>query len=199
MNKPERPVHGFGMKPGLRIGIDFDNTFCGGKQALREQVRRLPDGEIAWQRLQGYVYGKGIGGAEFVPGVERFLRRCRAAGCFVTVVSHKTEFGHFDPDRVNLRETARNWMMAQGLFTAEYGIAPENVYFEGTRSEKLARIERLGLSYFIDDLEEVLTDPAFPASVRRILFANTRQSAADGCVMCSNWQEIEELIFEHAG
>jgi hypothetical protein len=78
------------MASGLRIGIDFDNTiityddvfraaaeasgligpgFSGNKQAVRDAIRLLPDGELAWQRLQGQVYGKGIGGATMVAGV----------------------------------------------------------------------------------------------------------------------------------
>ena len=119
------------MASRLRIGIDFDNTiityddvfraaaeaggliapgFFGSKQAVRDAIRLLPDGELAWQRLQGQVYGKGIGGAAMVAGVTTFLRRCRAEDCAVVVVSHKTEYGHFDPDRVNLRKAALNWM-----------------------------------------------------------------------------------------
>ena len=109
------------------IGIDFDNTivtydevfcamakrcglidpaFVGSKQAVRDAIRLLPDGELAWQRLQGQVYSKGLADANMVRGFEAFLRRCRAEGCAVMIVSHKTEFGHYDPDRINLREAA---------------------------------------------------------------------------------------------
>ena len=35
---------------------------------MRDAIRLLPDGELAWQRLQGQVYGKGIGGATMVAG-----------------------------------------------------------------------------------------------------------------------------------
>jgi hypothetical protein len=177
----------------LRIGIDFDNTiisydevfraaakrcglldpaFSGRKQAVRDAIRLLPDGELVWQRLQGQVYGKGIAGAGTVAGVAAFLRRCRAEGCTVAVVSHKTEYGHFDPDRVNLRQAARDWMTARGLLDDEYGIPITNVFFEGTRAEKLARIAALSCTHFIDDLEEVLIDPAFPPTVRRILLSD---------------------------
>src|SRR4029453_7135915 len=66
---------------GMLLGIDFDNTlvtydqlfrvvalagglidpdFAGTKQEIRDRIRLLPDGELAWQRLQGFVYGKGI-------------------------------------------------------------------------------------------------------------------------------------------
>ena len=62
------------MEPKLRVGIDFDNTivtydevfcamarrsglidpaFVGGKQAVRDAIRLLPDGELAWQACRG--------------------------------------------------------------------------------------------------------------------------------------------------
>jgi len=140
----------------MRIGIDFDNTligyddvflaaarardllsarFTGNKQAVRDAIRLLPDGELAWQRLQGYVYGKGIGGAVMFEGVDGFLRQCRAAGHGVFIVSHKTEHGHYDPSRVNLREAALGWMEAQGFFAPDiYAIQRENVFFESSRA-----------------------------------------------------------------
>jgi hypothetical protein len=208
------------MAAGLRIGIDFDNTiiaydevFCamakscglvdpyfrGSKQAVRDAIRLLPEGELAWQRLQGQVYGKGIAGATMIAGVEAFLRRCRAERCPVVVVSHKTEYGHYDSDRVNLRNAALDWMMTQGLCKGEDAIPLENIYFESTRQEKLGRIAALGLTHFIDDLEEVLTDPGFPPNVKRILFAEEKQPAAAPYVSCSTWHEIEAYVFGGVG
>jgi len=200
----------------MRIGIDFDNTligyddvflaaarardllsarFTGNKQAVRDAIRLLPDGELAWQRLQGYVYGKGIGGAVMFEGVDGFLRRCRAAGHGVFVVSHKTEYGHHDPDRVNLREAALGWMEARGFFAPNiYAIPRENVFFETSRAEKLKRIAALKFTYFIDDLEEVLTDPSFPPGVNRVLFGTTGSSA--NLVICSSWQRIAKTVFD---
>ena len=208
------------MASGPRIGIDFDNTiitydevfratakrcgliepdFSGGKQAVRNSIRLLPDGELAWQRLQGQVYGKGIVGASIVTGVEAFLRRCRVEGCVVAVVSHKTEFGHYDPDRVNLRKSALDWMAARGLFEGDHAIPLENVYFESTRADKLARIAGLSCTHFIDDLEEVFTDPGFPPDVRQILFSDgERAPATMPYVVCPTWRDIEEQVFERA-
>jgi hypothetical protein len=208
------------MASRLRIGIDFDNTiityddvfraaaaaggliapgFFGNKQAVRDAIRLLPDGELAWQHLQGRVYGKGIGGAAMVPGVESFLRRCRAEGATVVVVSHKTEYGHFDPDRVNLRKAALDWMTGQGLLGGDHGIALADVYFESTRAEKLKRIATLLLTHFIDDLEEVLIDPNFPSNVERILFADGAQPASVSYISCSTWRDIERRVFGGAG
>ena len=207
------------MASSLRIGIDFDNTiisyddvfraaaaaggliaagFSGNKQAVRDAIRLLPDGELAWQRLQGQVYGKGIGGATVVAGVATFLRRCRAEGCAVIVVSHKTEYGHFDPDRVNLRKAALDWMAGQRLLGGDHGIAGTDVYFESTRADKLRRIAALSLTHFIDDLAEVLSDPEFPPNVERILFADAAQPASPSYISCSTWRDIERQVFSGA-
>jgi len=201
-----------------RIGIDFDNTivtydevfctmakrcglidpaFAGTKQAVRDAIRLLPDGELAWQRLQGQVYGKGIADAKMIDGFEAFLRRCRAEGCATLIVSHKTEYGHYDPDRINLRNAARDWMTARGLLDAERGVPAANVFFEGTRSEKLARIAGLSCTHFVDDLEEVLSDPGFPPGVQRILLSDGGlPRGAAPYVVCASWRDIEERIFE---
>jgi hypothetical protein len=204
------------MRSGLRIGIDFDNTiisyddvfrsvakqrglidpdFSGSKQAVRDAIRLLPDGELAWQRLQGQVYGNGIAGAKMIDGVQTFLRRCRTEGCAIAVVSHKTEFGHFDPNGVNLRTAALDWMASQGLLDRDHGIALSDVHFESTRAEKLRRIAALSLTHFIDDLEEVLSDSDFPPQVERILFADASQAAAVSYIRCSTWRDIERKVF----
>lgn len=207
------------MASVLRIGIDFDNTiitydevfratarsrglvdsgFTGNKQALRDAVRLLPDGELAWQRLQSEVYGKGIVRARIVNGVERFLCRCRAQGCSVFIISHKTLYGAMDPDRADLRQAALNWMTAQNLFDFEIGIGRDNVYFENTRAEKLRRIGSLGISHFVDDLEEVLSDPDFPSGVKRILLTNGGLRPRLPYIACANWNEIEREVFADA-
>jgi len=205
------------MEPKLRIGIDFDNTivtydevfcamatrsglidaaFVGGKQAVRDAIRLLPDGELAWQRLQGQVYSKGIANAKVIDGFEAFLRRCRVEGCAVMIVSHKTEYGHYDPDRVNLRQAARDWMAARRLLDSEHGVSAASVFFESSRAEKLARIGELSCTHFIDDLEEVLSDPGFPPGVKRILLSDREQGPADNpFVVCASWGDVEEQVF----
>jgi hypothetical protein len=203
----------------MRIGLDFDNTIigysdvfvsaakerrllgpdahCASKQAVRDAIRLLPDGEITWQRLQGFVYGRGIREATMFAGVDRFLRRCRAEGHTMFIVSHKTEYGHYDPDRINLREAALGWMTAQSFFRADgYGIPRENVFFESTREDKLKRIAQLNCTHFIDDLEEVLNDPGFPPSVARVLFS--AEAGADHeqkFPVCPTWQRVESVVF----
>jgi len=204
------------MSAGLRIGLDFDNTiityddvflatarerglvnasFSGRKQAVRDAIRLQPDGELSWQKLQGHVYGRGLAQAAMFEGVDSFLARCRDENVPVVIVSHKTEFGHYDPERLNLRDAAREWMIKHGFFgDAGYGIAPADVYFESTRQDKLARIAQLGCTHFVDDLEEVLADPEFPSGVERILF--TPETPAPGpYFVCLTWRDIEKQVF----
>ncbi len=200
----------------MRIGIDFDNTligyddvflaaarerallgaaFAGNKQAVRDAIRSLPAGERSWQQLQGYVYGRGIAGAVLLEGVDAFLRRCRGAGHGVFIVSHKTQFGHHDPERVDLRAAALGWMEARGFFAPDgFAIPRENVFFELTRADKLARIAALGCAYFIDDLAEVLTDPDFPPGVNRVLFGEG--DGSPGLVACATWQRIAQAVLD---
>jgi len=204
------------MSSKLRIGLDFDNTiitydavflaaaqkcglvgadFVGGKQAIRDTIRLRPDGELSWQKLQGQVYAKGLAQAPMVEGVDAFLRHCQTSKVPIVIVSHKTEFGHHDLDRINLRDAARSWMSGHGFFQASgFGISPDAVYFENTRQDKIARISQLGCTHFIDDLEEVLSDPTFPSDVERILFSDIG-SAPASCIVCPTWRHIEERVF----
>jgi len=206
----------------FRIGIDFDNTIVcydevfvrtakaeglipddlrGGKAGVRDFVRRLCGGEEKWQRLQGRVYGDQMDGASLFEGAARFLSRCRQrADTSVFIVSHKTEFGHFDASGINLREVARAWMAKRGFFDkGGFNLSADDLYFEPTRDDKIERIAQLGCTHFIDDLEEVLGHPQFPAGVKRILFLNGRPDRpAVSYEVCADWQEIEEAIFANA-
>ena len=90
-------------------------------------------------------------------------------------------------------------MAAQRLLPAITVSPSANVYFESTRAEKLARIAALALTHFIDDLEEVLSDPDFPPDVERILFADGAQPASPSYIGCSTWRDIERQVFGGAG
>jgi hypothetical protein len=201
----------------VRIGIDFDNTiirydgvfvaaarrrglipdgWSGRKIEVRDFLRAQPDGELAWQGLQGWVYGEGIGDAEMFAGVNDFLSTCRRAGARVYVVSHKTQHGHQDPDRTDLRAAARGWMQATGLVGTEHAaLAPADVYFEDTLAAKIARLASLKLDVFIDDLIDVFEQPQFPQGVRCILFADPKTSRGGRHTSLGTWSDIRREIF----
>jgi hypothetical protein len=203
------------------IGIDFDNTIvtydrifyeaalergliAAGveptKRAVRDAVRRGADGDTAWQRLQGRVYGPLMSRALMMPGLGDFLVRSRRAGHHIVIVSHKTEAGHYDETRTNLRAAALEWMKTERFFEpAGFALQPGDVFFEGTRQDKVRRIMALGCSDFIDDLEEVFAEPAFPPATAKVLFApGVEEVERAGAIVKRSWQEISEHYFGHA-
>ncbi len=199
----------------MRIGIDFDNTLANydsvftrlaqewgliapdaleSKQVIRQLARQRD--ELLWQRMQGVVYGQRMQEAEAFAGVDSFLRRCATSGMQVFIVSHKTQFGHFDQTHTDLREAARLWMRNQGFFdAAKYAIPEPNLFFESTQAEKVLRIARLQCDVFIDDLPELFEHPAFPEVTRKILFSDGAQPAQNVQMTCAGWSEIEAFIF----
>jgi hypothetical protein len=204
----------------MQIAVDFDNTlidydpvflaaarerglvnsrFRGSKRMVRDAIRALPDGEITWQRLQGYVYGAGIEGATPFSGACAFLARCRHEGVPVFIVSHKTQYGHYDPARIDLRQAALSWMTRWGFFAPDrLGIPPGHVHFADTRAAKLAKLAELDCTHAIDDLEEVFADPLFPAGMKRILFG---EYSDDACcdIVCPTWSGVTSAVFGDSG
>ncbi|MCK1733666.1 hypothetical protein IVA79_06745 [Bradyrhizobium sp. 138] len=202
---------------GVRIGIDFDNTiicydkvfaaaarqrglvpegWVGLKTELRDFLRSRAGGELAWQGLQGFVYGKGIGGAGIYPGVREFLAACRKAGASVYIVSHKTRFGHQDPERVDLREAARGWLKGAGLIdVADAALAAGDIYFEDTLAAKVERLASLKLDIFIDDLVDVFEQPHFPRATRSILFTQSQPPHPAHCEPIATWVDIHRGVF----
>lgn len=176
----------------MRIGLDLDNTiicydgvfqfiarnlgfvsetWTGDKAAVRSQVLARPEGELNWQRLQGQAYGKYMHRAALFPGVGNFLIRTKARGDEVFIVSHKTEFGHHDPEQIPLRREAMDWMRTHQFFDdAGFGLSEEDVFFEPTRDAKVRRIADLDCDLFVDDLREVFAEPNFPDSTKKVLF-----------------------------
>jgi hypothetical protein len=207
------------MTPPI-VGIDLDNTIATydevfhrlaverglidsdvpcRKRQVRDAVRRRRDGESDWQRLQASAYGAHMNSAMLAPGVAEFLACCRDGGAPVYVISHRTRYATLDERRVPLREAAVGWMHAQGLFGEQgLGIREDRVFFESTRDEKIARIVEVACSHFIDDLEEVLLEPAFPEGVVRVWYAPDQTCvgvAIDGIRTVAHWGEVPEVVF----
>jgi hypothetical protein len=202
---------------GVRIGIDFDNTiicydkvfadvarqralvpegWTGLKTDVRDHLRSRPGGELAWQGLQGFVYGKGIDGAELFPGVREFLAACKRNSAKVYIVSHKTRYGHQDPDCTDLREAARGWLRSARLIdAADAALTSDAVYFEDTRAAKVERLASLDLDIFIDDLVDVFEQPHFPRTTRSILFTQVQPPHPGHCKPIATWADIRREVF----
>jgi len=205
----------------MPVGIDFDNTivsydrvfteaarsrgwvasdFHGTKKQLRDAVRLLDEGEIKWQILQGEVYGQRMSEAEPFPGVMEFIDALRQRGIEMFIVSHKTRYSSYDTLKVDLREAALTWMENNGFFDPNrLRFSRCQIFFADTRAEKIAQISALGCGVFIDDLEEVFVDPAFPANVKRVLFTSDHRPAHDRAIVVrTTWPDITRYVLEDA-
>ena len=201
----------------MLIGIDFDNTiagyddvfalagqvegllpagFGGTKREIRDYIRTLENGESHWMALQGRVYGAHMAKAALIDGVEAFLTRCRDSHLAVCIVSHKTRYGHFDPDKVDLREAALAWMEARAFFdTAGFALTRKSVHFAETQAEKVARIAALGCTHFIDDLKEVFLEEGFPNETNQYLLSTETPSPQGPFDVFPAWSEITDALF----
>ncbi len=118
-----------------KIGIDFDNTILNydrvfrilAKKIYNEDYKNLDKsnirlniikkyGEKEWMKIQGKAYGKYIKFARINEGIQNFIKRGIILGYEIYIVSHKTEFGHFDKSKINLREAAINWLRNHKFF-----------------------------------------------------------------------------------
>ena len=198
----------------MRIGIDFDNTIayydglCAalaaeqglipkGEASTKAEVKRMllesKEGMAKWQRLQGQMYGPYMKEADLYPCFLRFLFRCELLGHEIFIISHKTEYGHFDETKTPLRQASIEWMREQGLVQpSDFGVDPNNIFFESTRNEKVIRIKKLNLDLMIDDLAEVLLDQNFP-DIRKILFNEPSPTFLEETY--PSWDAISNALF----
>jgi hypothetical protein len=202
----------------MHIGIDFDNTLAyydhvirniayeegwinehcqGSKRTIRDAIRKLPDGEQKWMRLQAEIYGPRIGEAKLFDGVSYFMAACTLRGVNVSIISHKTQFAAAEPNGTDLRQAALGWMEQQDFFSSSgFGLGRENVHFAKSRAEKCQLITSLECHLFIDDLPELFTDAEFPSHVNAILLdPELAQAMENNVLVCGSWSEIEEVIF----
>jgi hypothetical protein len=184
-----------------RIGIDFDNTIACYDQVfpviaqelgfiaktgdftkaqVKKEILSTVDGDLNWQKLQGQIYGKYMNKAAFFPGFVEFLYLAKIRGHEVFVVSHKSPYGHFDEAKISLPEEAGKWLYANELVDANaWVLARKDIFFEPTRELKIDRIRELRCTHFIDDLQEVLDEAAFPADIIKYLFDPQKASVEE--------------------
>ena len=199
----------------MRIGFDFDNTIVNydelfyqvaieqslipadvprSKLAVREYLRKN-DQENAWTQLQGNVYGARMGDAVAYPGAIEFMKLAGKNGIAMVIVSHKTKHPFMGP-KYDLHEAARGWIENNLTNGTDNLIAPELIFFELTKEEKIARITQCECDYFIDDLPEILLMSGFPEKTEPVLFDPENSHAGERIgSRFKSWQEIR-TVFE---
>lgn len=200
----------------MRIGIDLDNTLVcydelfwrlavergwiartvpARKDEVRDALRRCGR-EEDWTRLQGEVYGPGMSEAPPFAGALAALRTMQKRRWSTCVVSHrtKTPLAGIDAD---LHQSARAWLSGRQFLDAEAtGLSETSVFLEQTKEGKLARIKALDLTWFIDDLPELLIDAEFPPTVQRMLFDphRRRPDVPTDVAVVHHWDEVVSIL-----
>ncbi len=200
----------------MRIGIDFDNTiakydllfqnlFQGEKVESKSQIKTKSqiknfllaqkNGEKKWMTMQGKAYGKYMHQAEIMPNLVNFLISARIRHYKIFIVSHKTEYGHFDKEKISLRSEAIKWMEKNRFFNKDFiCLDKKNIFFADTRKDKVDIISNLSLDWFIDDLPEVFLEEFFPNRLNKILFSKKKLTKLNNIYSINNWTEIFQKI-----
>lgn len=203
-----------------RIGVDFDNTIACydkvffkvaqdmgclqehselTKREVKKMLLDLDGGDLLWQKIQGQVYGRYIHQATIYPGFIEFLWLSKLRGDEVCIVSHKSEYGHFDERKIKLREAAKGWI-EENLIKATFGMAfsgANQVYFESSREDKVSRIAKIGCDIFIDDLQEVFDESHFPAHTEKILFCLEQHKVSEPFSgQFDSWRKIKNHLYD---
>ena len=196
----------------MRIGLDFDNTIVSydsllhkvaleqnavpqstarTKLAVRDHLRVIGKEDV-WTAMQGYVYGARMAEAEAYPGVHDFFKWASERNIDISIVSHKTRHPFMGP-AYDLHQAARGWIEAH-LVDARGSLLPaDQVFFELTKEEKLARIGALQCDWFIDDLPEILQASDFPERVSRLLFdPDAHHIAISAMPRMASWHAVQQ-------
>ena len=199
----------------MNIGLDLDNTiidysesfsFHAKKMSLisknclyqKKELKELiikQNGQYAWQKLQGIVYGKGLKQAKLFPGAYRFLWRARQRNHKIYIVSHKTLYGHYDKSKTNLREKAILFLKQKKLFGLLKNNIIDEVFFCNNQNLKINKIKELDINIFIDDLPEIISKLNFLTHPNKILFDPLYQDINSSFELANTFEELSEKIY----
>lgn len=202
----------------MTVGIDIDNTIICydsvlhsvasdlglidasmlvDKQTIRNAVRESHSDEV-WQQLQVEIYGFSIDKACLTEGVWGFLMGLKSRKIPFQLVSHKTQFPNFGDVKVDLRKAAVRFLEKNKFFDSDgLALSMSDVFFLSTREEKVNQIAALGHTVFIDDLEEVFAESAFPVNVHKLLYSPKGVLCSlDGVETFSSFDAIGTHCFE---
>jgi hypothetical protein len=200
---------------GLKVGVDLDNTlidyrglfhrlaleegwieesFPRSKSGIKDRLVAEDGNDLRWQELQARAYGPRILEAQPHAGALEFLQEAEALGCELHVVSHKTEASALRPE-IRLRDWAARWISAKTRIQAE------RIHWASSRAEKVHRIAGLGCRFFVDDLHEVLEDPAMPRELLGLWFCPEDEASKPhprrgqaGPVMVRSWKQAADFL-----
>ena len=194
------------------LGLDFDNTLVrydklfhqlaleknlidkslpAEKTLIRDYLRSQGQDE-QFTLLQGEVYGLRILEAEPANGMLNALNELHQLGIPMVLVSHKTRTPYKGPP-YDLHQAAWSWLEKYGFFDLDgLGWRRNQIFFAESKKEKVAKIESLNCTHYIDDLPEILD--ILPEKIVKILYdPNSLYVDFFGC-KCHDWKNISDFI-----
>jgi len=195
------------------LGLDFDNTLVrydklfhqlalekslidhsmpADKTAIRDYLRSQGQDD-QFTMLQGEAYGLRILEAEPAKGMLKALSEVNKRGIPMVLVSHKTRVPYKGPG-YNLHQAAWGWLEKHGFFDLN-GLAwnRNQVFFEESKSAKIARIEEQGCSHYVDDLPEILQ--MLPSNVQGILYDPNNSYPNQNFLQLTDWGLFRKSVY----
>ena len=193
------------------LGLDFDNTLVrydklfhqlalekaliekslpADKIAIRDYLRSQGQDE-QFTMLQGEVYGLRILEAEPAQGMLKALGGLHLHGIPMVLVSHKTRTPYKGP-AYDLHQAAWSWLDQHGFFAPD-GLdwSRDQVFFEETKQAKVAKIEALGCTHYVDDLPEILE--MLPKSTTKILYDPENNHPKSQYMKLTHWNQYDNI------
>ena len=198
-----------------KIGIDFDNTiviydelfykvalernlipinFPKNKQKIRNYLCKQ-NKENEFTNIQSEVYGKRIIDANAAPNIFEALKKI-SNDYEINIISHKSKFP-YSGEKYNLHIAAINWLEKNKFLSISgLNIKNKDIYFLPTKDKKLAAINALDYTYFVDDLPEILK--YIKKQTHRILYLNNQKITLNKFwdSTLHNWNELPEIIYK---
>ena len=193
----------------LKLGLDFDNTLISYDSIFYEtacELNLIPkelkksktavrsylinqNKEEKFTELQGEVYGSKIINAKQTDGMFEALKLIQNKGYELAIVSHKTKNPIIGP-KYNLHKSALNWLEKNKFFDEDgLFINRKNIFFEPTKEEKVKRIQSIGCTHFIDDLQSILD--LIKKDIVKVHYNPGKETFPSNYLNFSNWEKLK--------
>lgn len=106
------------------------------------------------------------------------------------IISHKTKWSKIGV-KINLRNAAKKFLKKNKISYCKNSlIKNKNIFFVNTEEEKIKKIKKLKLNYFIDDLIKILL--SLPKGIKKINFNLKKRK---NFLTINDWLDLETIIF----
>jgi hypothetical protein len=192
----------------IKIGIDLDNTIISynniinllakkkyklnkeknNKVLIKKEIIKKY-GEVEWTKFQSLLYGENLKFAEVFYNFKKNISKIKN-DYEIYIISHKTKYPYIGK-KINLIYESKKFIKINKIsYCKNEIIKKENIYFENTIENKIKRIKKLKINYFIDDLEGILNK--LPNNINKIIFNNT----SNKYYSLTNWDNLETILFK---